>query len=123
MSGSDQQGSTVKRMDYSLNNDEIERLAYLAEELGEAAQAVGKILRHGFDSDYASNVDNLESELSDVLMAVKRMDMHGDVSMSRTLRRFNEKIRRKDADPADANRWFHHQPPWEPGSPRLGFHS
>lgn len=53
-----------------------ERLAILMEELGEAQQAIGKILRHGYESynpddlSEHSNEDNLVRELGDVLYAI-----------------------------------------------------
>lgn len=62
-----------------------ERLYLLLEELGEAQQAIGKILRHGyessspFDPNGATNRVLLEQELGDVLHAIDRMDFAGDI--------------------------------------------
>jgi hypothetical protein len=66
-----------------------ERLAILSEELGEAQQAIGKILRHGYESydptltvpeGYCppSNRDNLQKELGDVVFAINLLgnDIH-----------------------------------------------
>lgn len=58
-----------------------ERLAILSEELGEAQQAIGKILRHGYESHNptisvpederpATNREELEKELGDVVFAI-----------------------------------------------------
>lgn len=55
-----------------LSASEAERLAYLVGELGEAVQAIGNILRHGYngkDPSYAESPTNrelLEIELGDV---------------------------------------------------------
>jgi NTP pyrophosphatase (non-canonical NTP hydrolase) len=68
-----------------LSDGQAERLAYLLEELGEAQQAIGKILRHGYESchpDYPekNNKDDLEKELSDIWVAIKLMLMSNDIS-------------------------------------------
>lgn len=55
---------------------QAERLAILLEELGEAQQAIGKILRHGYASsnpdvqDGVNNRESLERELGDVAAAM-----------------------------------------------------
>jgi len=53
---------------------EVERLALLAEECGEVIQAVGKILRHGYESRHPdggpTNRELLERECGDVLAAL-----------------------------------------------------
>ncbi len=63
---------------------EAERLALLAEELGEATQAVGKILRHGYESKHPlggpTNRQSLEKELGDVRHAMIRLCDAGDLS-------------------------------------------
>ena len=63
---------------------EAERLALLLEELGEAQQAIGKILRHGYGSCHpdtdVSNDYALEKELGDVLAAMDLMYNAGDIS-------------------------------------------
>lgn len=64
---------------------EAERLALLGEELGEAQQAVGKILRHGYasynpdDESGPSNRQALEMELGDIQAAVTLMTRGHDV--------------------------------------------
>src|SRR5208282_6063713 len=66
---------------------EAERLAILAEECGEVIQAVGKILRHGYESKHPAdpnapnNRGSLERELGDVKAIVKMMTDFGDVSL------------------------------------------
>lgn len=65
---------------------EIERLAILAEELGEAQQIVGKILRHGFYSHNpykpldGENYEMLERELGDIQAAVQMLSEVGPIS-------------------------------------------
>lgn len=58
---------------------EAERLAMLAEEAGEIVQAVGKVLRHGYDSYHPNNprMNNREllaKEITDFLAVVELMD-------------------------------------------------
>jgi len=54
---------------YQLSAAQVERLALLVEELGEASQAAGKILRHGFRQPGLpyDNARDLSLELGDVL--------------------------------------------------------
>lgn len=84
---------------------EAERLAYLAEEMGEALQAVGKVLRHGYDSfnpdvpSAGNNRAQLAKELADVAGAVARMSSAGDLP-ARIL---------DGADPRKGERYMHHQ--------------
>ncbi len=67
-----------------LTNGEAERLALLLEELGEAQQAIGKILRHGYDSCHPdggpNNRERLEMELGDVEHAINRLCYHNELS-------------------------------------------
>ena len=69
-----------------LTPGEAERLALLAEELGESIQAIGKILRHGYESRHPNggptNRKTLESELGDVMCAVNKLCDAGDLSSS-----------------------------------------
>jgi len=63
---------------------ELERLAMLAEEAGEIAQAVGKILRHGYESFHPDNpsVTNrglLENEIADLHAVQLMMEEKGDI--------------------------------------------
>lgn len=70
-----------------LTDAETERLSILLEELGEAQQAVGKILRHGYESfdptimsgPAPSNRSNLEKELGDVSFIVELMCKRHDI--------------------------------------------
>jgi len=68
-----------------LSQSELERLALLSEELGEAQQAIGKIIRHGYQSfnPYAmvrtTNRTDLEKELGDILFAIELMVENKDI--------------------------------------------
>lgn len=69
-----------------LTAPQAERLAVLAEELGEAVQAVGKVLRFGYDTRCHGDPANpsgrelLEIELGDVVYAIRMMNRSGDIS-------------------------------------------
>lgn len=69
----------------ALTPAEHERLALLSEELGEAQQAIGKILRHGYRSRNPTastpwnNREDLEHELGDIQFAIRFMAESGDV--------------------------------------------
>lgn len=84
---------------------EAERLAYLAEEMGEALQAIGKVLRHGYESynpdnpKAGSNRVQLAKELVDVAGAIARMAKLGDVPDSILV----------IANPDKGGRYMHHQ--------------
>ena len=61
---------------------ELERLAVLVEELGEAAQAVGKVLRFGYENRYdagQTNREQLTLELGHVKAAAEVLENAGDV--------------------------------------------
>lgn len=66
-----------------LNPAEAERLALLAEERGETTQAIGKILRHGYESknplQIYTNREQLEKEIADVYVAIRMMFEAGDI--------------------------------------------
>lgn len=68
-----------------LSAAQLERLAFLAEELGEAMKAIGKILRHGYESHnpddpaHSGNRRDLEKELGDVFHAVELLTEAGDL--------------------------------------------
>lgn len=68
----------------NLSPAEVERLALAAEEMGEAIQVIGKILRHGWHSTHPGsglqNTTLLEMELGDVLYAIDLLQMCGDVT-------------------------------------------
>src|SRR3954468_7860021 len=93
----------------NLSAAQAERLAILSEELGEAVQAVGKILRHGFKSlnpikyvlqgdgteiENYDNRQNLEIELGDVLFAMQQMLSAGDLSKSNINKRKRAKAKK-----------------------------
>jgi NTP pyrophosphatase (non-canonical NTP hydrolase) len=90
----------------SLSAAEIERLAVLAEECGEAVQAVGKVLRHGYQSSSpfgrAPNRLGLEREMGDVRAAIERMIAAGDVRGSSV---YYYRCRKLD----NGGKWMHHQ--------------
>lgn len=90
-----------------LSNAEAERLAVLMEELGEAQQAIGKILRHGFDISYAdgdpTNREDLEKELGDVQNAQRMMIEAGDLNPAAI------QLRAK-AKEMTIGQFLHHQP-------------
>ena len=85
---------------------EIERLALLAEECGEVIQAVGKILRHGYESTHpdggATNRELLEEELGDLRHAQDRMTLAKDVNV-----RAIEEAKQEKAERITA--YLHHQ--------------
>jgi NTP pyrophosphatase (non-canonical NTP hydrolase) len=88
---------------------EAERLALLLEEMGEAQQVIGKILRHGYDSyhpDDPNGPDNralLEKEMGDVMAAADMLVLANDLDMVKLARSRAEKSRK-------VHRYLHHQP-------------
>jgi NTP pyrophosphatase (non-canonical NTP hydrolase) len=70
----------------ALTPAQAERLALLLEELGEAQQAIGKILRHGYESyspsdpSETSNRAALEREMGDVMCALTLLIANGDLN-------------------------------------------
>lgn len=92
----------------ALTPAEAERLAMLAEELGESVKAIGKILRHGYDmtnpdSDRKiSNRGRLEEELGDVQCIIGLMCAAGDlVDYDISILANNKRAKLKQ--------WSHHQ--------------
>lgn len=69
-----------------LTNAQAERLALLVEELGEAQQAIGKVLRHGYESAHPlggpKNKESLEGELGDVKAAISLLTQANDLDAS-----------------------------------------
>lgn len=67
-----------------LSPAEIERLAILSEELGEAQQVVGKLIRHGAVGVMGprrwDNWADLERELGDVVFAIRLLAENGPMS-------------------------------------------
>lgn len=68
-----------------LSAAQLERLAILSEELGEAQQAIGKIIRHGYRStnplkvNSVTNKEGLEREIGDIRFAVELLSEMGDL--------------------------------------------
>lgn len=62
---------------------QMERLFMLSEELGEAQQAIGKVLRHGYSSTHPdggpTNKESLERELGDVVAITLMMSDADDL--------------------------------------------
>lgn len=92
---------------------QLERLAILAEEFGEAQQCIGKILRHGYESynpltdtmDTQTSTNNrkdFERELGDVYAAIEMLMDGSEVSAHAIGQRMIEKKR-------TVKRWLHHQ--------------
>lgn len=92
-----------------LSPAEVERLALLAEEMGEAIQVVGKVLRHGYEShnpndpERKTNRKLLMHELGDVRHSVDRMCDADDVSKQIIGVRAHLKGQR-------VKQYLHHQP-------------
>lgn len=72
--------------------DQSERLALLAEECGEAVQAIGKVLRHGFAS--WNNRGDLEKEIGDIFAAALLLVAAYDVNAHNIVGRTQQKIHR-----------------------------
>lgn len=93
-----------------LTHAEVERLAMLAEECGEVIPIIGKILRHGPNSNHPNdqyqtpNSELLEAELIDVLTVIARMELARDIRVLpehrsvETVERWHKKLP-----------WTHHQ--------------
>lgn len=89
---------------------QAERLALLLEEMGEAQQAIGKILRHGYESVNPdlpppagdTNQANLEREIGDVLVAIDMMLAAGDIEQWALDDRKRVKAHK-------VKQWLHHQ--------------
>jgi NTP pyrophosphatase (non-canonical NTP hydrolase) len=89
-----------------LSPEELERLAILSEELGEAQQVIGKILRHGYESrnpiiDSDTNRKMLEKELGDVLFAIRFLGFAKDIIIKDIVNFANHKQEK-------INQWLHH---------------
>ena len=85
---------------------EAERLAVLLEEMGEAQQAIGKILRHGYESTHPNggptNRELLELEMGDVYHAMIRMWATGDLNGNAVTQRADDKAK-------SIIKYLHHQ--------------
>lgn len=90
-----------------LTSAETERLALLLEELGEAQQAIGKILRHGYESKNPDDIfaltnrQALEREIGDVIASVQLMEQAVDLSSIAISERIGVKLEKVKA-------YFHH---------------
>jgi NTP pyrophosphatase (non-canonical NTP hydrolase) len=75
---------------------EFERLSILIEEMGEALQVAGKILRHGWEPTEAGvrydNRADLQRELGDVRAAMIRLCDAGDLNKFEIHARADEKL-------------------------------
>ncbi len=92
----------------NLSDAQRERLAILSEELGEAQQCIGKILRHGYES-YNPVVDagmtnrrELERECGDIQEAIDMLCYAKDINEPNVHQRQIEKR-------ASIKRWLHFQ--------------
>ena len=90
-----------------LSAAEDERLALLAEEMGECIQAIGKIQRHGYESrglaGGPTNRQQLEIELGHVKYAKILMSRCGDIDFSKTKL---SAVRKSHT----VGKYLHHQP-------------
>ncbi len=88
---------------------QAERLAILAEECGEVIQAIGKILRHGYDSSHPdetrdrTNRRDLERECGDVRYAIFRLCDARDINETRVFKCELAKVE-------SIKPYLHHQP-------------
>lgn len=91
----------------ALTPAQAERLALLAEECGEVVLAIGKILRHGYDScnphekHGLDNREALECECGDVLAAIEILVAADDLDV------INIEGQRKDKHEG-VWQWMHH---------------
>jgi len=85
---------------------ESERLYLLLEELGEAQQAIGKVLRHGYESCHPDRTDNnrfdLQTECGHVRHAMIRLCEAGDLSKAGVHQSADDKR-------LTVNKYLHHQ--------------
>lgn len=85
---------------------QAERLALLLEEMGEAQQIIGKILRHGYESNrpdgWKTNRELLEKELGDVRHSMIRLCESGDLSKDKIHKHAESKR-------LTVAMWLHHQ--------------
>lgn len=74
---------------------EDERLALLLEEMGEAQQVIGKIMRHGYDSRHPyggpTNRQMLEREIGDIRFAMNLLFESYDINQTNVGMRVDEK--------------------------------
>jgi hypothetical protein len=101
----------INKVEKPFNNlsfAKLERLAFLSEELGEAQQAIGKILRHGYESRHPksptteTNRRDIEREIGHVSFAVKFMIGNSDLNKENILASQDKKEKA-------VRKYFHHQ--------------
>lgn len=91
-----------------MTSAELERLALLLEEMGEAQQCIGKIIRHGYENynpfevNEVSNREALEKELGHVKFAIDLMIGAGDLSDTNIMVSKAEKR-------SSVRKWLHYQ--------------
>ena len=91
-----------------LSDAQLERLAILAEEMGEALQCVGKVIRHGYESynpvinTGRTNRRELERELGNVYVAILMLTDAKDINLAGVLMDAKDKK-------LSIQRWLHHQ--------------
>lgn len=88
---------------------EAERLFILSEECGEVVQAIGKILRHGYESKYSNGITNreqLEIEIADVTLMIEFLIDNKDISVSNLEDATHNKLQRID-------NYLHHNKYWQ----------
>ena len=92
-----------------LTPEELERLSILSEELGEAVQAIGKILRHGYDSCHpdtrVGNREALTREAADVVVAVELLLLNCDLDRELIVKFAEQKILK-------AQKFMHYEHAW-----------
>lgn len=90
-----------------LTEGQVERLACLSEELAESIQAIGKILRHGYESkdptkeNGPTNREWLEIELRDVMAAITVLVSRSELN--------HEKIIDVDPRLEEMQQWIHYK--------------
>ena len=91
--------------------DELERLAFLAEECGEIVQAIGKIQRHGYDNTNpddprgGTNRERLAKEIGDAQFAISMVLASRDVDARTVIRVERERTA------GEGRGWLRHQEP------------
>ena len=90
----------------NLTPAQAELLACLSEEASEVGQAVGKILRHGYESSHPDfpmtyNREYLEKELGDLLAIQERLVQAGELNVLRIRRHADQKLK-------NLPNWLHH---------------
>jgi len=94
-------------MTNKLTEAQLERLAILSEEMGEVQQVIGKIIRHGYDtnnpldSTSKTNRELLEMELGDMSLMMLLMMDEKDIDLEKIDERTITKIPK-------LNKWMHH---------------